>query len=70
MLASRYTSYMRNVRTSTWIYAIVVVAALGAETIYAVNDESDLQGRALAYLIIATVIFAVYRGLTRGRRRA
>jgi hypothetical protein len=58
---------MTRWRRSTRLYVLLVAAALVAETIYAVNDYADLQGHALAWLIVATVIFAIYRGLTRGR---
>jgi hypothetical protein len=58
---------MKRWRTSTRVYVLLVVAALAAETIYAVNDNTNLQGHALAWLIIATVIFGIYRGLTRHR---
>jgi hypothetical protein len=64
---------MPSWRTSTWVYLAAVVATVVAEVIYATSDDPTTQshqGNALAYLIILTVVFAIYRGLTRGRRSA
>lgn len=56
---------MWNWRTSTWVWIFAAIAAFVAEFIYATNENySDLQGHALALLIVVSVILAVYRGVT------
>ena len=50
-------------RTSTWIWLACTAAAIVGEVIYAVQDDG-MQGRALSALIVVSIGFAVYRGLT------
>ena len=66
---------VRNVarwRTSTWLYLLGVVGAIVAETVSATSDDAhtqELQGNALAALVFLTIVFFLYRRLTRDRAR-
>lgn len=66
---------VRNVarwRTSTWLYLLGVVGAIIAETASATSDDphtQELQGNALAALVFLTIVFVLYRRLTRDRAR-
>jgi hypothetical protein len=49
------------------VFVVLVIAALVAEVVYATSDDpqtSSLQGNALGVLVVLTVVFAAYRGLT------
>lgn len=52
-------------RTSTWVWIACAIVAVVAEVIYAVNNDTDLQGHALGALIVVSIILGVYRGFTR-----
>jgi hypothetical protein len=59
-------------RTSTWIYAFLVVCAIVAEVIYATSSNPEtqaLQGHGFGWLIVATLVFVLYQLATSHRDR-
>lgn len=59
---------MGNWRASTWACLVVVAGASLAEAPYATNDNgADPQAAGFAVLAIVTMVFAVYRLVTRGK---